>query len=294
MSLFVKIRNNDSTNKIKSLPESMNIISSLPKTQNTKGIPRYTRFAAVYTLEAAVIFPLLACFFVCILFFFRVMQVQIQVQGAVTEVGRIMAAAAVDKEQTGTELVSLAAAKALLLKELKDCEQVEHYVAGGSAGVSIIGSKLEGNYIDLRAVTTVRFPIRVFRKQNVRVQQRVKCRKWTGWNGVVQDDEGEEWVYVAETGTVYHLTKECSHLSLSIQTVETDSLEQLRNQNGGIYHECHLCADKNVSTKYRYITKQGDRYHYDLNCSGIKRTVLKIRLSEVGTRSPCSRCTGNR
>lgn len=39
-----------------------------------------------------------------------------------------------------------------------------------------------------------------------------------------------------------------------------------------------------------YITNQGDCYHKDLGCSGIKRTVRMIRLSEVGTRRPCSRC----
>ena len=39
-----------------------------------------------------------------------------------------------------------------------------------------------------------------------------------------------------------------------------------------------------------FITDQGNRFHYDLNCSGIKRTIYMIRLSEVGNRKQCSRC----
>lgn len=33
-----------------------------------------------------------------------------------------------------------------------------------------------------------------------------------------------------------------------------------------------------------FITDQGNRFHYDLNCGGIKRTIYMIRLSEVGNR----------
>lgn len=39
-----------------------------------------------------------------------------------------------------------------------------------------------------------------------------------------------------------------------------------------------------------FITDQGNRFHYDLNCGGIKRTIYMIRLSEVGNRKKCSRC----
>lgn len=39
-----------------------------------------------------------------------------------------------------------------------------------------------------------------------------------------------------------------------------------------------------------FITDQGNRFHYDLNCGGIKRTIYMIRLSEVRNRKKCSRC----
>ena len=47
-----------------------------------------SRHKGSYTLEAAVIIPILAFFFVTILFFFRVLQVQTQVQEALDYAGR--------------------------------------------------------------------------------------------------------------------------------------------------------------------------------------------------------------
>lgn len=43
-------------------------------------------------------------------------------------------------------------------------------------------------------------------------------------------------------------------------------------------------ARKNKRKNTVFITDQGNRFHYDLNCGGIKRTIYMIRLSEVGNR----------
>ena len=64
----------------------------------------------------------------------------------------------------------------------------------------------------------------------------------------------------------------------------------LRNENGEAYRKCMQCRYAENAFGRLYITNQGDCYHKDLGCSGIKRTVRMIRLSEVGTRRPCSRC----
>ena len=49
-------------------------------------------------------------------------------------------------------------------------------------------------------------------------------------------------------------------------------------------------AEKIKEKNTVFITDQGNRFHYDLNCGGIKRTIYMIRLSEVGNRKKCSRC----
>ena len=81
-----------------------------------------------------------------------------------------------------------------------------------------------------------------------------------------------------------------THLELSIRSVAEAEIAALRNENGEAYRKCMQCRYAENAFGRLYITNQGDCYHKDLGCSGIKRTVRMIRLSEVGTRRPCSRC----
>ncbi len=104
--------------------------------------------------------------------------------------------------------------------------------------------------------------------------------------GVIREDE--EYVYVTETGTVYHRDRECSYLRLSIRQVSYESLKDLRNSSGHKYYPCKDCGP--VSGGTVYITRDGTSYHKSLDCSGLKRTVNCIPLSRVGARGPCSRC----
>ena len=121
------------------------------------------------------------------------------------------------------------------------------------------------------------------------MEQRADCRKWTGWSAAEGSDE-DQWVYVTQTGTVYHREYSCTHLELSIRSVAEAEIAALRNENGEAYRKCMQCRYAENAFGRLYITNQGDCYHKDLGCSGIKRTVRMIRLSEVGTRRPCSRC----
>ena len=120
-------------------------------------------------------------------------------------------------------------------------------------------------------------------------EQRADCRKWTGWSAAEGSDE-DQWVYVTQTGTAYHREYSCTHLELSIRSVAEAEIAALRNENGEAYRKCMQCRYAENAFGRLYITNQGDCYHKDLGCSGIKRTVRMIRLSEVGTRRPCSRC----
>lgn len=286
MSLYSKNKNFIYKTIDKSLPGSINLDSKLKK-----GAPRCICFSAVYTLEAAVIMPLLACFFVSILLFFRIMQVELEVQKALDDTGRKMAVyAAVQSVGDLPEAAELTLVKGLFLKEAQEGKAIERYVTGNKLGISLAESKLDGDYIDLKAVYRIRLPVHLFGIGDIRVVQRARCRKWTGWHGTGESEGDDVWVYITETGTVYHREKSCTHLTLSIKSVGSQEVRELRNENGGKYHECILCIKEKGGQNRVYITNQGDRYHYDLNCSGIKRTVSVIRLSEAGSRRACSKC----
>lgn len=134
--------------------------------------------------------------------------------------------------------------------------------------------------------------------RSFRMANRYYAHIWNGYGMSISGDAeegGEEskTVYVTETGTVYHLSMECTHLKLSVSSVAASVVDEQRNQNGGKYHPCARCA-KGSTPGTLYITGEGDRYHYDAGCSGLKRTVssmLKEQAEEEGYRA-CSRCGG--
>jgi hypothetical protein len=104
------------------------------------------------------------------------------------------------------------------------------------------------------------------------------------------------YVFIAETGTVYHWLKDCTYLDRSINSVEANEIESLRNNSGGIYYACELCMIREEDKEIPYyLTKYGNRYHSDLFCSVLKRTIYRVSISKAleQERSECSRCKEN-
>ena len=159
--------------------------------------------------------PVLACFFVSVLFFFRIMQIQLEVQRALDDTGRKLAVCATTVSSDGAALPGMA--EALLLREMADRTEAETYITGGKFGISLIGSDFSGEEITLRAAYHIRLPIRIFWLWDFAMKQRADCRKWTGWSAAEGSDE-DQWVYVTQTGTVYHREYSCTHLELSIRS----------------------------------------------------------------------------
>nr|WP_308624933.1 pilus assembly protein [uncultured Eisenbergiella sp.] len=115
-------------------------------------------------------------------------------------------------------------------------------------------------------------------------------RAWTGYDveRKTEAEEQEEIVYITENGTVYHRERNCTHLTFSVELAGRDEVGQLRNESGGKYYPCEKCGGDGSS--FVYVTGEGSRYHNTITCSGLKRTVISIPLSEAGGRPPCSRC----
>lgn len=125
---------------------------------------------------------------------------------------------------------------------------------------------------------------------SINVTQRNLLHSWTGYiNGYIPQTEDIEYVYVTEGSEVYHRSRECTHIRLSITAACADEIGRLRNDSGGRYHSCELCHSS-LSDDHLYITRDGDRFHNTLSCSGLKRSVRTVPLSEVGDLRPCKRC----
>ena len=122
---------------------------------------------------------------------------------------------------------------------------------------------------------------------------RGRVRAWTGrqeTDGAPGDGAENVMVYLTESGSVYHMTSRCSHLSLSIRQVTAAGVGILRNKDGGKYKACEKCVGRGEKNGLLYVTDQGDRYHNSLECSGLKRSVRLVSLDSLEGMACCSRC----
>lgn len=115
--------------------------------------------------------------------------------------------------------------------------------------------------------------------------QRAVCR---GWVGFTELEMTETYVYITPEGSAYHLYRDCTHLDLSIRGVTLVLAKKSKNNYGQKYRECELCDDDFGG--FVYITSEGDCYHSQRNCSGLKRTIRQVPLSEAAGRGLCIRC----
>lgn len=272
----------------KSLPERYFFQTGSNRTSLLQETPGYACMTGSMTVEAAVIVPLLACLFTFVLFFFRLMQIQLCVQNALENTGQRLSVYAAVKELDETEYRVIA--RSLFTAETCKDKNINKYVRGTAFGISFLESGFDGDEIRLRVNYQVKFPVNLLGKKTFLVSQQTIYRKWTGWSDAVDTENEDIWVYVAEHGEVYHKSSSCSYLNLSIQSVERSQIENLRNKDGEKYHMCEYCADKINKFGRVYITNYGNKYHTDLNCEGIKRTIEMVRLSEVGEMGACSKC----
>jgi hypothetical protein len=164
-------------------------------------------------------------------------------------------------------------------------------VVGGSGGIHCEKSRMSAitGILELKAAYQVRLPIPVFAAAPVNMTESMRMK---GWNGYVRSgfgQEDEEMVYITETGMVYHQDYHCNYLELSIRMVPYSQVDGLRNESHGKYHACEGCVHGGAADGV-YITDYGDRYHNSLSCSGLKRTIYAVPLSEAVGKGACSKC----
>lgn len=192
--------------------------------------------------------------------------------------------------------------KAILPQYVEEDRINNSCIKGGMTGIHTFMSSFmsEGEDIDIILSYSVKIPIPILSIGEIPFLQRVRIRGFTGVSNESIDNDYEEdgqegekkYVYITETGSVYHLTKECTYLKLSIEETNYNYIANLRNDSGGKYYPCTICTpDTDNNQKQNiYITQSGDRYHRSLSCSGLKRTILTITLEQVGNKTLCSRC----
>ena len=246
---------------------------------------------ASFLIETMVVLPLFVCFAVFLLFHFRVMEIQSDVGQALGYTARFMAVSAYRQSDTSGDgdLVNMAEATVLFHAKLSEYGCPDRFIEFGKPGISLMGSDLDGRDIKLAAVYRVKLPVSVFGIKAYTITQNAVSAKWIGDRKITVSDE-DEWVYITPTGTAYHSSTDCPYLDLTIRAVSWTDMLTLRNRSGGKYKACETCGREATVMQLVYVTDYGDRYHSTLTCSGLKRTILMVKPSEVGGRHACSKC----
>jgi len=166
-------------------------------------------------------------------------------------------------------------------------------LAGGASSISWLRSSVmqKDDCIDLVAEYRIEPPAAVVGFQPCAFYNRIRTRAWTGYDNAAHSADGsteEEIVYITPDGTVYHRSRGCSYLKLSIVAVDKSFVDTQRNQDGSKYYPCGECGGS--CGNIVYITGYGNRYHATLGCSSLKRTIMAVPISETGGRGACSKC----
>lgn len=259
----------------------------LPHIQPKEGIFRQLRVRGSLAVEAALVLPIFIFAMVSIIALLIQLRFGIHVQNLLYEESVYLGEVTYD-----TKFNEGAVAADLLERLAEDSAQIP--VQGGEAGVVISAAGSQSDEIlRLTAAYDGKLPYDLHHLFQKSFRQGVIIHSWVGYiNGLNSSgvrEQSEVYVYITENGEVYHRSRECTHIRLTIKQITGADIDGIRNDEGKKYKSCSHCHGKKNSPVL-YITPEGDKYHADLNCSGLSRSVRQIPLSQVGGRRPCSRC----
>ncbi len=235
------------------------------------------------TVEASLILPM---FIFAVLVLFHSIRLRMA-EGIVYE-------AAVETVEYMAEISYLTQCNATVprmkLRDYIDNESlVDSYIIGGVDGVSFEGSTYldaEG-YVCLCVSYEVGINVPIIGNLSGERSYELRQKAYVGDVARGQDEELSEddiYVYITDNREAYHMSRGCSHLDLSI----TPATKKRAKEEG--YSPCQFCgAEAGESV---LITKNGDKYHSRTDCLGLKRTVYRVKKSQVEGMGACGRCGG--
>ena len=240
------------------------------------------------TIEASLVIPIFLFAMFLVLSVINLLRFHLNLQEAVHQETKKLAMTAYESWNCSEGSV-----RSAVLARLDGTLMDKAFVKGGSSGIDFSGSRLcNREIVEINAIYEAQLPYDFFHLFDYRFAARCIMHTYIGYEkGLGErtaEKKDEEYVYVAENGTVYHTDRECSYLRLSIRETSMDSLKHLRNSSGHKYYACESCG--HAAGSRVYITADGICYHSSLSCSGLKRTVSCIPISETGGKKVCSRC----
>lgn len=244
-----------------------------------------TSYKGSITIEAALAVPIFFFAIICLLYLLEVMAIQTSVRSGLSYAGKIVV-----QENYPLNIVDPGKVEEHIVNAIGADRLERSIVVGGSTGIDCSKSNmsLRTGIGKISATYLIRIPVPMFMIEGITREETIRIKTWTGYEKEFLGTSEEETVYITETGLVYHRDYHCTYLDLSIQMVPVANIENLRNNDGGKYYVCRICGGGSRSQVY--ITGSGNKYHGSLSCSGLKRTVYAVPLSEVIGKGACIRC----
>ncbi len=241
----------------------------------------------VVTIEAALAVPLFFFAVLSLFYMIEVMSVRTSIRSGMQYAAKQAASEAYVKR-----MVMPGGLEADIVDAVGGERLERSVVAGGSGGIHCEDSRMSAvtGILELRVRYRVKLPIPVFGEPSVPMQESLRVK---GWNGYVRSGFGEredDTVYITENGMVYHRDYHCNYLELSIRMVPAGEAAHMHNAAQEKYHACERCVHGGAAAQV-YVTDYGNRYHNSLSCSGLKRTIYAVPLSEAAGKGACSKCS---
>lgn len=260
-------------------------------TQRFLGIKRTSfRFSGKrgsVTIEAALAVPLFFFAVLTLFYMIEVMSIRTSIRSGMQYAAKEAAEAVYIKP-----MVTPGSLEADIVAAIGGERLERSIVVNGSSGIHCQESRMSAStgILELRVSYQVKLPLPVFAVPPVRMEELLRMKGWNGYARSGFQGQDDETVYVTETGMVYHKDYHCNYLELSIHMVSSGEISGLRNESQGKYYPCETCVH-GAADSHVYITDYGDKYHNSLSCSGLKRTIYAIPLSEAVGKGACSKCS---
>ena len=248
---------------------------------------------AIMTVECSIVLPIFIFLIISVLLVIKIAELNVDINDAVLNCAKELAQYAYVKDNKGADenivkKLGIGFGESVYvnseIKKLVGEEKLDW-----TNGIKCICREDDNEMIDIFTYYSFEMPLNIFNINNINTVSRARVKKWTGYD-ISKDIGNEKTVYVTRTGTVYHTSYNCTHLKLSIKSVAGDMVDNIRNNENEKYHRCELCGKKGSMPGIVYVTNEGNKYHFSIGCSGLKRSIIQVPISEVGNRKLCSRC----
>lgn len=243
------------------------------------------------TVETTLVLPLFIIFMINIISLFEMIYVHMSMDVALNQVGQEISVAANFQNIYENDLLTEVYVRERVVQLLGRSTINDSLIMGGANGIVLLRSEIarDNDVIDLVMTYRVEPWFPFFQVGDMVMINRCFIKAYTGYEQK-DSDINERRYYVAESGEVYHLSRSCTHLQLTISMVNTTELEAARNKDGEKYKPCEVCYAKETSGGHYYIAEQGNRYHSSVACTGLKRTIYVVKESSIGDKKLCLRC----